>query len=268
MSTRYCPSCKSKLTFSDFYFCSNCLIELPVDLQIPPPHQQRLITYEQNYFASKNGQKLAFESIKRVFHILNIKEILIILFVTVAIGAPVYYLMKNADKYLKKTETQVTAPVAETKEVKKEKPNFSTFFPYSVDMYFEDTSQSFAFFTFSKSTVVNEETIKKVYWGLAIEEPNQEGETPKSEFSQKVENVYLVADSSETLNSMINSRIKLVKNLSLNPEFVLFKSSNSEKNEIYGVFSETPIEYMKSFDYAKLPQREANYLKEFFKDKL
>ena len=270
MTTRYCPSCQAKLPLSDYYFCSTCTAELPISLQLIPPHQQRVISYEQNYYSPRNVHKHAFEVVKQVAKNLNLKEVVILVLIAAAVGIPLYLWMTKMDIFLQKTQTLNTIPVEQTL-AKKFQPTFSTYFPYIVDLYYQNVPEGFAFFTYSTEVVENETIRTEVHWGMAVEDTElfskivamKDPEVIKSDIFEKVEEVYLFADSKDTLTSMINARTKLVKNLGLNPEFVLFKSGLDDKQELYTVFAVKPINYMKTFEYAKLPKKQGEILQRF-----
>lgn len=149
MNQRFCPNCKVRLGSNDHYFCHVCGAELPEELVIPGENNVRVMDVPERKHVFPNYKEKIQAVTKDVVHILNVKEIVMVLILGGLVGIPVYLWLNNFTSYVStpivdETVTpklEVKAPVVELNEEYQEhifgSNTITDYVPYDVDLYIE-----------------------------------------------------------------------------------------------------------------------------------
>jgi hypothetical protein len=272
MAQRYCPNCQTKLGSYDHYFCTNCGVELPKDKSQPGESIIRVITVEEKEDSSPDFKRHIWPAITKVFHILNIREILIILILSLVIGIPVYYWLSNFSSFIVKPAPtrQIPEPalvqssVVTLNEDLKEHIFGSNlvweYIPYEVDIYVEghdfeaagrlygtfdegykDLFEYLTPYVDSHFAAFYKEYDGQMVWTIIvfpfdalIEDENSFDETLKTFNWLQTKRIKdsLVISTGDVFNDVEEAKNKVRKNLSLNPEFAKYKEDIPKSGKI------------------------------------
>jgi hypothetical protein len=295
MAQRYCPNCQVRLGSYDHFFCTNCGVEIPKDDVQPGQSIIRVITVEEKEVKKLDIKEHFFPAISKAIHILNLREIVIILILSLVIGIPVYYWLSNFSSYIIKpaptrdvpVPPQAKSLVVDLDEDFKEHIFGSNtvweYIPYEVSIYVEGHDfeaagklygtfdegykEVFEFLTpyvDSHFAAYYKEYSGEGVWTIVVFpydnliDDNEFFSETLSNFdwlkTKRVDDA-LVISTLDVFHEVEESRTKVTKNLSLNPEFAKYKADIPKSGKILFItFDQKARNYLFALDKSTMPE--------------
>ena len=292
MTHRICPKCKTTLGSYDHFFCSNCGEELKGELINPGNSIVQSLTLESASEKKLNVEEHLIPVLKNVFHILNLKDVALVIILFLVVGVPSIVWIGNLNNYVAEVpkNTNKVETIREGSLIKIDSDFKSHVFgsdfveeyvPYDVDAYievndFQKFSELFYLFDPGYEEILTTlaprvdshfaafliTTNNEPVWTIILfpfeELRDSDAEIDFSKYSWlEVDQIdkALILTTGDTIKSVRNARLKIDKNLSMNPNFVRNKSQIAKNGKVMVItFNDAGKNYFRDIPKNNLPE--------------
>lgn len=268
MNDRTCPKCNAKLGSYDNYFCSECGTELPLDQQRQGASIVQVLTLESSEEKHNDTKGFVLPVLKKVAHIVNLKELLFIGILVLVVGIPSFVWLSNLNSFVPEKPKNQVAQKPKMVSLLKVTDNFDSYvfgsnfvyeyIPADVDIFIEANDFSEFIRLFSMYDSGYEELLTalasivdshfaaylKSYngeyvWTLIVFPYGDISNEESSAFFQKfwwlkfyIQDKALVISTKDVSEEVKAAKNKTIKNLELNPKFASVKNELARNGKI------------------------------------